>query len=84
MMELKLERKIKKAALSAALDFSMSRMNKSPERYARNIMELANCTYPGYLSKEEEQKLLNQIILMCKNKEGNAIRELINQTFPDE
>lgn len=81
---LRLERKIKKAALTAAIEFSSGRMNKSPERYARNLIELATSTYPGSITKEEEGVLFDQIIQLTKLQEVNKIRELMNVTFPDE
>lgn len=81
---LRLERKIKKAALTAAIDFSQTRMNKSPERYARNLIELATSTYPGSITKEEELELFHKIIEFTRLQEVNKIRELINTTFPDE
>jgi hypothetical protein len=37
-----LEMKLKKAAMLAALDITLARMQKSPERCARNLLELGS------------------------------------------
>ncbi len=81
---MRLEYKIKKVALTTAIDFSEKRMLKSPERYARNLVEFAQSTYPNVLSNKEATILIAQLIPLCYEKDAQKIRELIYRTLQVE
>lgn len=76
-----LESKIKKAALLSAIDISMKRMKKSPERCARNLMELAINTYPNKLAQNEYNDYLQKLLIICKNNDIQGAREFFTQIF---
>ena len=75
------EGKIKKAALLVALDISLKRMKKSPERCARNLMELGSAAYPDKLSKKEQQELLNELVSVSKGGDMNKVKDLFVEIF---
>lgn len=76
-----LEGKLKKAAIIAAVDISLKRMGNSPERCARNLMELGNSAYPGRLTKREQTEFLSHFMAVCKNKNIPEARALFIHIF---
>ena len=76
-----LESKIKQVALLVAVDISFKRIKKSPERCARNLMELGNNTFPNKLTKDQYADFSQQLILLCENKDAQGARELFIQIF---
>lgn len=76
-----LEMKLKKAALIAALDLSLARMKKSPERCARNLMELGLTTYPGKLSKKQQNEMLQLLLELCKKGDIARVRDVFLSCF---
>lgn len=76
-----LESKIKQAALLSAIDISLKRMKKSPERCARNLMELGINTYPNKLTKNEYNDYLQKLLTFCKNNDIQGAREFFIQIF---
>lgn len=76
-----LEMKLKKAALTAAVDFSLKRMHSSPERCARNLTELGFNAFPGKYSACEQTDLLKKFISICKDGDTLKARELFFSCF---
>ena len=73
--------KLKKAAVLAALDINLKRMHRSPERCARNLMELGLTAFPDKLSKQDQSELLQKLLTACKSKDALKIRELFLLNF---
>jgi hypothetical protein len=73
--------KVKKAAVTAALDIRLARMHRSPERCARNLMELGICAFPGKLTKDEQLLLQQEFMLLCRNRDIIKARELFFASF---
>jgi hypothetical protein len=73
--------KIKKAAITAALDIRLARMRRSPERCARNLMELGINSFPDKLSKEEQSDVFQRLMFYCKAKDLQKARELFVKSF---
>lgn len=73
--------RIKKAALTAALDIRLARMHQSPERCARNLMELGQGAFPDKLSMEEQLKVFQELVSMCKSNAPSEARDLFIQSF---
>lgn len=73
--------RIKKAAVTAALDIRLARMLRSPERCARNLMELGLNAYPDRIPKEEELILLQSFMEICRAKDVIKARELFFASF---
>jgi hypothetical protein len=76
-----LENKLKQVALNAAVDISLRRMKKSPERCTRNLLELGLSAYPDQLSKAESNELSQKLLTVCKHGEYQEARELFFNTF---
>lgn len=72
---------IKKAALMAALDITLKRMHQSPQRCARNIIELGNNAFPNKLSEEDKTVLLQAILEACKQQDAVLVKELFHKSF---
>lgn len=78
-----LELKLKRAALNAAVDITLKGMKRSPERCARNLIELGISAFPNLLSEKEKNVLYDKILIVCKNVDINAAKELFFQSFND-
>jgi hypothetical protein len=76
-----LEMKLKKAAIIAALDITLARMQKSPERCARNLLELGLTTYPGKLDKKRQGEMSQLLLELCKKGDAAGARELFLSGF---
>ena len=76
-----LELKLKCAALNAAVDITLKGLKKSPERCARNLIELGTSAFPNLLSEKEKDILYNKILNVCKNVDLIAAKELFFQSF---
>jgi hypothetical protein len=72
---------IKKAALTAALDISLRRMQRSPDRLARNLLELGITAFPDKLNEQEKALFLQELIVFCKNGDSAKARELFLISF---
>lgn len=73
--------KLKKAALLAALDINIKRMHRSPNRCARNIIELGLAAYPNKLSEVDQSVLLAALLKACKEQDAFQVKELFLQSF---
>lgn len=73
--------KIKKAAMIAALDIRLARMYRSPERCARNLIELGLGSFPDKLSEEEQFDILQELMLYCRAGDSQKARELFIERF---
>ena len=76
-----LETKIKQAVLLVAVDINFKRIKKSPERCARNLMEIGINTFPDKLAKNEYDSFLQKLILLCKSRNAQGARELFINIF---
>jgi len=79
-----LESKIKQAALLVAVDISFKRIKKSPERCARNLMEIGINTFPNKITSYQYDDFLEKLISLCKNSDAQGARELFVQIFFQE
>lgn len=75
------EGKLKRVALIAAVDISLKRINKSPERCARNLLELGLNAYPDKLLKKDQSDFYNKLLALCKSEEIQEVRTLFLTTF---
>lgn len=75
------EGKLKKVALIAAVDISLKRISKSPERCARNLLELGLSAYPDKVLKEEQAQLYTKLLILCKNGDAQETKNLFITTF---
>ncbi len=73
--------RLKKAAVTVALDIRLAGIVRSPERCARNLLELGLSTFPNQLTKEEQSILLQKFITVCKNQDKIKARELFFASF---
>lgn len=76
-----LEFKLKEAALIVAVDISLKRMKKSPERCARNLMELGVSAYPEKVQKKDRPVFFQKLLTICKADDMNGAKELFFNTF---
>ena len=72
---------IKKAAVIAALDLILSRVQRSPQRCARNLIELGNTSFPDKFLKQEQAEIYQELLFLCKNKDIVKARELFLLLF---
>jgi len=72
---------LKRTALLVALDLSLKRMKRSPERCARNLIELGLTAYPDRLSKKEQSEIMSELMRACKSEDASKVRELFLDTF---
>lgn len=73
--------RLKKAAVTAALDIRLARIHRSPERCARNLMELGLSAFPDRLTKDEQFILLQKFMMLCKSHDAIKARELFLASF---
>lgn len=76
--------KIKQTAVLVALDIHIRRIKKSPERCARNLIELGTNAFPDKINKKEQEDLLKELLSICKKEEIQNARELFIKTFLPE
>lgn len=76
-----LDGKIKRAALLTAVDICLRRMNHSPKRCARNLIELGTSAYPEKISKAEKGDLYCQLLYLFENGDIPAARALFSSVF---
>lgn len=79
-----LESKLKQAALTVALDISLRRMKKSPERCARNLVELGLTAYPDEFSKKDRLDIYQKLLDLCKEDNTEEVRALFFNTFHEK
>ncbi|MDF2540218.1 MAG: hypothetical protein K0S76_3239 [Herbinix sp.] len=72
---------IKKTAIMAALDIRLARMHRSPERCARNLMELGQASYPDKLSEKERLDIFQKLVSCCKSKNFHEARNIFIKNF---
>lgn len=78
-----LEIKLKQAALNAAVDISLKRMKKSPERCARNLMELGLSAYPDKLEKKDRADFYLKLLDICKRESAEEAKALFYDMFQE-
>ena len=76
-----LEEKLKKTALSAAIDLSIKRYQKAPARCARNLIELANASFDTHLTKTETVSLYQALVASLEQKDAQTVKRLFFQRF---
>lgn len=76
-----LEARLKQAAINTAVDVSRKRMKKSPERCARNLLELAATAYPDKVTRKDRQELYFKLLDICKREAPEEAKDLILQAF---
>ncbi|HEX3076416.1 MAG TPA: hypothetical protein VHQ24_06090 [Lachnospiraceae bacterium] len=76
-----LESKLKQAALRTAVDVSLKRIKKSPERCARNLIELGVTAYPKSITPKERQDLYQKLLEICKREDNEEAKTLFFNTF---
>lgn len=75
------EGKLKNVALLVALDISLKRMKKSPERCARNLMELGISAYPNKLTNQDRSNYQQKILDACRQDNAITVREYFFEAF---
>lgn len=79
-----LELKLKRAVLNCAVDITLKRIQRSPERCARNLIELGLAAHPKKMGKAEIEAFYGTLLQMCKSGDCQGVREAFFQTFtPD-
>ncbi|MDP4153581.1 MAG: hypothetical protein Q8865_09130 [Bacillota bacterium] len=76
-----IERKIKRAAQSVAVDIALKRMRRSPERCARNLVELGSASCAHRLSRSEFKEIYDKLLAICRESDEEAAREMFFMTF---
>ena len=76
-----LELKLKKAMLISAIDIIVKGANKSPERCARNLIELGVKAYPNTLTKSQQKELYTNLLGLFKDKDISKAKDLFFLTF---
>lgn len=76
-----LENRLKQVALNVAVDISLKRRKKSPERCTRNLIELGMSAFPDQLTHEEINEFSQKLLMVCKNGDYQETRELFFNTF---
>lgn len=61
-----LEGKLKRAALLMAVDICLKKVNNSPKRCARNLIELGISAYPEAISATQKNELYTQLISLIE------------------
>lgn len=79
-MTLELERKIKRAALNAAVELALKRMDKSPERCVRNLVELGLTALPGNPGKGRDD-IYTELLSLCRNGDNQGVKALFFTAF---
>lgn len=65
----------------AVLDIRLARMHRSPERCARNLMELGQASFPDKLSEEERLDIFQKLVAYCRSQDFHDARDLFIETF---
>ncbi|MDF2567525.1 MAG: hypothetical protein K0R90_981 [Oscillospiraceae bacterium] len=76
-----LESKLKKIALNLAIDALLRSAQRSPQRCARNLVELGSSAYPNALNKEQLQELSVDLLVLCKNHQPQKTKERFFSAF---
>lgn len=79
-----MELNIKEAALKAAVDICLKRIRKSPERCARNLMELGISAYPDQQPVIDRHEIRQNLLHLCKCGEPVAVKEYFFNCFSPE
>lgn len=79
-----IRQEIKKAAVLAAVDIALKRMNRSPQRCARNMTELGINAFPNRFSKEDYPLIQKEFLSACKAKDPIKTKELFISYFINE
>ena len=61
-----LEHKLKYAALNAAVDITLKGIKRSPERCARNLIELGLSAFPNSINEAQKDVLYNNFYDLVK------------------
>ncbi len=81
VLRMTLELKLKRAALNAAVDIALKGLKKSPERCARNLIELGTTAFPDAVNKADKEILYDKLLYLCKKIDTEAAKELFFSTF---
>ena len=76
-----LEFKLRKAVLNAAVDITLKGIKKSPERCARNLIELGVSSFPDSISENEKENIYINLLNLCKAMDISSIKELFFTSF---
>lgn len=76
-----LEGKLKRAALLMAVDICLKKVDNSPKRCARNLIELGTSAYPGVISDKEKSALYTQLISLFETGNIQEARTLFTTVF---
>jgi len=76
-----LEKKLKNATLNFALDIILKRSKKSPERCARNMIELGILNFPESVEKMNKEVLYKKFLNSCKSLELSQIKIVFFDIF---
>ncbi len=76
-----LDRKLKQVALLAAADICLRKMNQSPKRCARNLVELGTTAYPDKLSSLEKSVLYHHLLSSFEMGDISAAKEYFTSAF---
>lgn len=71
-----LEFKLKKAMLTSAVDIIVKGAGKSPERCARNLIELGEKAFPNILTKSQQKVLYSELLELCKKNDISKAKDL--------
>ena len=76
-----LEYKLKYVALNAAVDITLKGAKKSPERCARNLIELGTTAFPEISEKTDKDILYKKLLELCVNTETTEAKNLFFSVF---
>lgn len=76
-----MESKLKRAVLLIAMDSILKNAQYSPDRCARNLIDLGVKAYPSLFTPEEQKKLQSKFAKLCRNCEAKEIKEAFLTCF---
>lgn len=76
-----LEHRLKKILINGAADLILKNNFKSPERCARNLLELGKSAYPDLLTKAQAKELYGDLLNLCRDHETQKAKELFVLKF---
>ena len=75
------EGRLKEIAMTAAVDLKIKRMKNSPERCARNLMELGQSASSIKLTPKEEKQLYHNLLDSCKHNAPDKTKDIFRNAF---
>ena len=76
-----LDGKLKRIALLAAVDVCLKRINQSPKRCARNIIDLGTSAFPGKITATQKDELYHKLLASFESGDIPAAKELFTSVF---